>query len=489
MFENARLDSVTFMIQCTDYSAAHRKQQVNIRRPKLLFLAWCFPPAKSIASVRSWNIAKYLVRLGWEITVVTPAPSLWRNVEDPQKVMTESEREGIRCIPTGHRWSCLSPDLLKSWNKGLGWVAGGVCRRIARYLGVESEIGWFGVAEQACSTLTPDDVDVILATGSPFFAFILAKRLSDRLARPYVLDYRDPWTENPTVAAPSPAARIRKEARLVAGAAAVTIVSCSWGSAMDHRFHLGPRLHVVTNGYDPEELANVAPHDFGHRAIVYAGVFHPPKRVISPVMASLKRLKETRTGSDWYFHYYGDWGDYVRQEADRFGVMERVVLHGNRPRAEVLSAVRGANVVVVISSALAEGASRDRGWIPGKLFEPFGFGTPILLIAPPGSDAKEIVEETGMGGSFAGTDIEGIVAFISNSARIDNKRGNCTDKYSWPSLATKLDEILRGVVEQRQLCVGTAAREVINGKSYGRTADWAYRESHLVSRRCSKSIR
>src|SRR5215813_12535122 len=77
------------------------------RRPKLLFLAWCFPPAKSVAAVRAWNIAKFLVRLGWDVTVVTPDPSLWRGVEDPQTVTAELEREGIRRIPTGHQWRFL----------------------------------------------------------------------------------------------------------------------------------------------------------------------------------------------------------------------------------------------------------------------------------------------------------------------------------------------------------------------------------------------
>src|SRR5215831_17887358 len=103
-------------------SADTPEWQEIIRRPKLLFLAWCFPPARSIASVRAWNIAKYLARLGWEVTVVTPEPSLWRNVEAPQDVVAKLVSEGIRCIPTGHRWRWLSPDSLRSWNKGFGWV-------------------------------------------------------------------------------------------------------------------------------------------------------------------------------------------------------------------------------------------------------------------------------------------------------------------------------------------------------------------------------
>ena len=283
-------------------------QQAVERRPRLLFLAYFFPPANAIACVRTWNIAKYLARLGWDITVVTLHPSIWRHTDNPEQTNIHLSHEGIRRILTDHRWRYLSPDHLKCWNRGIGWLSGGVCRRIARRFGINRELGWFKAAERACSTLTPDNVDIILASGDPFLAFKLAKLLSDRLRRPYVLDYRDPWTGNLHAAQPDRPASIQLEARLLSHAAAVTIVSRAWSIAMDQRFTLGSKLHVVTNGYDPDEMGRVRSHDFGHFAIVYTGSFYPPKRVISPVMEALARLKAATTESAgvWYFHYYGD---------------------------------------------------------------------------------------------------------------------------------------------------------------------------------------
>src|SRR5688572_18522410 len=100
-------------------------------RPKLLFLVWNFPPVQAIASVRTWNVAKYLARLGWDVTVVTPRPELWRHLESPEKVQAELRSEGIRQILTDHDWRFLSPIHLICWNQGLGWLLGGMCRRIA----------------------------------------------------------------------------------------------------------------------------------------------------------------------------------------------------------------------------------------------------------------------------------------------------------------------------------------------------------------------
>ena len=61
---------------------------------------------------------------------------------------------------------------------------------------------------------------------------------------------------------------LRREARLLAGAARVTIVSKAWASNLDARFNIRSKLKVVTNGYDPEEVTDVKPQGFGHFAIV-----------------------------------------------------------------------------------------------------------------------------------------------------------------------------------------------------------------------------
>lgn len=423
------------------------RQGLLNRRPRLLFLAYFFPPTNTIGCVRTWNITKYLTRLGWDITVVTPHSSLWRHVENPEVIDAKLKQEGIQRILTDHRWRCLAPEHLSCWNQGLGWFAGGICRKMARRYGIDRGIGWIKAAERACAMLTAKDVDIILASGKPFAAFRLAKRLSDRLGRPYVLDYRDPWVGNPHHTSQSIV--IQEETRLLADCAVVTIVSRSWGLAMERRFGLGPKLHVLTNGYDPEELRDVIPHEFGHFAIVYTGTFYPPNRVISPVMAALKRLKDTTYGKGvtWYFHYYGQQEDHVCKEATRFGVSDQVVLHGMVSRAEALSAVGGADIAVVITSLAGEGTLADRGMVTGKVFEALGLKTPILLVTPSGSDAEVVAQTTGLARSFPGNDIDGMASFLREemiSGKALEPRN--LNAFAWTHIARKLDTILRGLL-------------------------------------------
>ena len=422
-------------------------RRVSVRRMskrRLLFVTYGFPPLRRIGCVRTWNIAKHLARSGWAVTVLTLDPALWRDVEDVPWTETCLEREGIRRLSSGHRWRWLTTGGVHRSDRGIAWVLGGMSRRVARALGIDPSIGWVTPAERACSSLTANDVDVVLASGPPFSAFPLAQRLAERLQCPYVLDYRDLWSRH--LYSPAPAAE-KREASVIAGSAAVTTVSPSWARVMDRQFGVGPKLHVVSNGYDPEDLATVQAHHFGHFAIVYTGSLLPPTRVISPVMAALRRLMEIEHQRvPWLFHYYGRHGRHVSEEAERFGVTERVVVHGMVSRAAALGAVKGASLSVVITSVEATARLEDNGMVTGKVFEAIGLGTPTLIVAPVGSDANVVAESTGLARRFTAADVDSIASFLGGLIDGKSLEPKDTAAFTWGRLVSNLDVVLRRVV-------------------------------------------
>jgi hypothetical protein len=218
---------------------------------------------------------------------------------------------------------------------------------------------------------------------------------------------------------------------------------------MDRQFAVGPKTHVVSNGYDPEDLAGVARHDFGHFAIVYTGSLWPPTRSITPLMAALRRLDGIAPGRNWMFHYYGRHGDHVRKEARRFEITERVLVHDMVPRAAALEAVKGAGVAVVITSAERNARAEDNGMVTGKIFEAIGLRTPVVLIAPDGSDAKLVVETTGLGRSYSPDDADGIAGFLKDSMDGKSVVSKDPDSYAWGNLVSTLDAVLRDTVGDR----------------------------------------
>lgn len=419
-------------------------------RPKVLFLAYYFPPLNSSACIRTWNIAKYLARLGWEVTVVTPDPQLWRNQNDSSQVDFNLDRERVKRIPTGHRWCCLIPGHLKCSDSAVGKLFGGACRKIARSLGLEPTIGWVREAEVVCAQLSSNKIEVILVSGPPFIGFRVAKSLSARLGCPYVLDYRDPWVENGDETRRNDQIVRSEQAEIIEGSSAVTVVS---PSLLKWRFNIGAKEHVISNGFDPEELRDVDSYEFGHFAIVYTGVFYPPNRVITPVMAALRRLSEigsSRKGRirEWKFHYYGPETGHVLREAQAFGVTDKVIVHGRVSRAESLSAVRGSGISVVIASILDQVIEAERYIVPGKLFEALGLGTPVLFIGPPGSDVEQVTEVTGLVRRFPAKDVEGMATFFQEVMAGKIPAARRLDAYTWPNLIKQFDNVLRQVIRK-----------------------------------------
>ncbi|HMF09331.1 MAG TPA: glycosyltransferase, partial [Thermoanaerobaculia bacterium] len=381
-----------------------------------------------------------------DVTVVTPAVSAWRSVERGAAVARELEAASIRCIRTGHRWRNLSPYDLACRDSGLAWMWGGICRRSLRSLRVEPQVGWLEEAERACAALVPDDVDLVLATGPPFIGFRLAAQIARRLDRPYVLDYRDLWTLNPHAKNMAWGTAIPLEGQLIAGAAAVTVVSEQLAASLRERFGVGDKICVVTNGYDPQDLERAVPRDFGHFAIVYTGQFYPPKRVIEPLLHVLIRLKDVqRLGREWRFHYFGPHGSHVRAAMKGKGLDKDVVVHGSVTRADALAAVAGAGVCVVITSIYETGTREDLGVVTGKVFEAIGLRKPVLAIAPPGSDLERVLATSGFGRCFSGTEIEPMARYLAELAEGHRAPVREPDRYSWPSVGEAVDRVLRRV--------------------------------------------
>jgi glycosyltransferase involved in cell wall biosynthesis len=294
-------------------------------------------------------------------------------------------------------------------------------------------------------------VDVILTTGPPFGIFSLAKRLSEKWGRPYVLDYRDPW-ENPGNGRYAERVIRTTEDALIDRSSAVVAIS---KSLLNGTGSLNSKLHVITNGFDPEEMEQIKPYDFGHFAIVYAGIFYPPQRTITPVMQALKEVRARRVDqrTQWKFHYYGPQNDHVRAEAQRFGVLDLVELHGLVPRSEALAAMRGAGLTVVITSVLEEkpevhkamtnGKLLDKAIVTGKLFDALGLGAPTLIVGPSGGDLDTIIETTGLAHIIAAKEVDKIALFLEDAMSGQILPPKNPQAYGWPNLIKELDIVLR----------------------------------------------
>ncbi len=392
--------------------------------------------------MRTGAIARALVKAGWRVTVVTIDKNLLLEVDGEQLDLEGAFGGDITILETGHSWRNLVPGIVKGLpNKGLNRLIGGICRHVASYFSLDREIGWGKHALEASSKFEQGQVDIVLSSGGPWISHQIAARISKRLKCPYILDYRDLWTGNPHTPVNWWWVR-KKEMALYRGAAAIITITPSMQSVQTEVF--GPRSNtlVVSNGYDPQEYANVLPESFHEFALVYTGSFIPPIRTVDPLFMVLRKLMDRGSAIPWRFHYYGPNESYVQAVAERLGVQDKVNLHGSCSRQEALSAVKGAGMAFVVTSIAKTATTAEAGILTGKVFEVIGLETPYLVVAPANADIRSVVETTGGGRAFRGDEVNAMTEYIQrvmsgNSVPLKN----CPD-YSWENLGEKLSTII-----------------------------------------------
>lgn len=412
----------------------------------VLFFSYYFPPQRAIAAVRTGAIARALVEAGWKVTVVTISRKLLLYDDGPQLDSDASLGNGITVIGTEHSWRNLVPGLGQAApNKGLNWFVGGIFRQLVSFLSVDREIGWRKHALAAAYNFKCGEVDLVLSSGSPWISHEIAAQIAHRLNCPYVLDYRDLWSGNPH--APVKWRYIRnKERDLYHGAAAVITIAPSMQRFQRKLFGHNENSTVISNAYDSHEYENIPSFAFQDFVLVYAGRFIPPIGTADPLFMVVRQLMECQAAIPWSFHYYGHSTSHVQKAALRYGVGNKVHIHGPRPRQEALSAVKGAGVALVVTSVAKTASASEAGILTGKVFEAIGLGVPFLVVAPQNADIRKVVDTVGGGRVFCADEIDSMVEYVCQLME-----GNCIpyrtpQEYSWEHLGKKISDILSGSV-------------------------------------------
>lgn len=417
-------------------------------RPRLLFIASSFPPARLPGSPRTWSIATRLQEQGWDVTVVTTDAKQWLYTENDGG----RAQPGIRRVDVWHDWPFLQADLLRlpRWMPPL---AGRVLRRGALAAGVDKHSGWTRALERRCAEFSAGDFDVVLVSAPPFSSLPAAMRIARRLRIPFVADYRDLWTLNPMRRGAPRHADVEAERAVTADAAAITTISPSSAQALADAFGVGAKTHVLTNGFDLRQIGDAAPAGYDHFAIIYAGTFYVPQRTVTPLTQALALINSRKMiGRPWRFHYYGPQNDHVIAAAAEAGLpRQRFECHGSVSRPEALAATAGAGLVTIVTTVEREVTTAGRGVVTGKIFEAIGLGRPMLVVAPHGSDVETIVEAAGRGRVIPASETEEMAAAIAAVAAGDVPPPNTPESFDWTTLAARLDAILRGVLAAKEV--------------------------------------
>jgi len=369
------------------------------RSPRILYLAFFFPPSRSSGVYRARATAEQFAAAGWDVTVHT-APrefftryigSVDESLEaglDPRIAVSRPGMGYFRWERDIRRYGRFRANMPVLANAGYNWMQ--------RRFFPEHYASWIPhVVARALRQHARRRFDLIVATGNPFASFAAAHWLHRITGVPYALDYRDSWTlnlftEQDKYEPGHPA--WAWERRVVEGAAATAFVNEGLRAWHAERYPAAAdRMLVVPNGWEPEILgrarypgpATGRPLRFG-----YIGTL-TEVQPLTTLFDGWRAAKAHPELAGATLDLHGHLG-FFKQSADplidRIPVGENlgVAYRGPLNKTEVAQAYQNLDVLVF----LAAGA---RYVTSGKIFEYMATGKPIVSVHAPGIAATDVL--------------------------------------------------------------------------------------------------
>jgi glycosyltransferase involved in cell wall biosynthesis len=432
---------------------------------RVLFVAYHFPPIGGGGVQRTLKFAQHLPDLGYEPVVLTgPGSTSPMPLDETLADELPTDLE-VHRVP--------GPEPAK---------AGGWRGRAERWLRLETQWNrWWrsGVLERG---RTVREIEVVLATMSPFQSAGPAGRLARDLGVPWVADLRDPWALDEMQVYETGLHRhldLRRMELDLASASAVVMNTPEAAAAARARFrHLdAARVHAVPNGYDAADFEDVVePPDDGVFRIVHAGHLHTGLGRDHRRSAGLRRALGGGLGNVDILPrshvYLLEAVDRVLEETPALRGRVEVELAGALtaedrahatstavrplgylPHRETVRLLRRADLLFLPMHDVSP-PYRTR-IVPGKTYEYLASRRPILAAVPPG-DARDLLEASHNALICGPSDVAAMTRLIRGEALRMLSEGRRPDRpavgierFERRALAHRLAELLDNVVDGR----------------------------------------
>ncbi len=331
-------------------------------------VAQYFPPAGGVGVIRVTKFVKYIREFGWEPVVLTVKEDSY-----PENVWWDYSI--IKDIPAE----------LSIYRTGI-WKT-----KLINSPGIR----WFPILLATIGkVIKKENPNMVYLTGGPFFPLLAGPFVKLRFGLPYVVDLRDPWKlANHSAHKKGFKATTRKIltnfAEPIVLRHAAGIICVSEHMCLEYRNmypHLAEKMRVITNGYDPDDVIGILPHNYKKFTVTYTGKFSTSEafRDPEPFFKAVKLCQDR--GCDIEFVHVGAIEQKVIDMAEKAGIGSSVRFVGPKPHSEALSYAMGANVLLVIGG----GQKTEQ---TGKVFDYIVCGRPILALAPPNGGIAQVAKE------------------------------------------------------------------------------------------------
>ncbi|WP_328481885.1 glycosyltransferase [Streptomyces sp. NBC_00377] len=395
------------------------------RRPRVLYLAFYFPPSRASGVYRARATANHLVEKGWDVTVcAAPLDFLYDVIGSVDEELSKTVDPSIHVERPSLNHYTWQHDLREfSWlRRSFPLMAKRVYQFSQTKLFPERYSSWaWASVVRALKLHTKKRFDVVIATGNPFASFGAAWMFNKLTGVPYVMDYRDSWTLDLFHDEPAfPKGHIAWswEKRMLDKASAAVFVNEALRGWHAERYpEVADRMMVVPNGWDADVLptaAETAVEEAARAAAVdgsaqdsddqkplkfaYLGTLTAKQPVEEMAEAfKIARSHPDLAGAELQIHgHLGFFKNSPGTLKARLGLTDE----GSRPegvedtglrycgpvsKTEVGKVYEEADVLVFL-------AGGGRYVTSGKIFEYMAFGHPIVSVHQPGIAAQDVLD-------------------------------------------------------------------------------------------------
>jgi glycosyltransferase involved in cell wall biosynthesis len=417
----------------------------------LLLVSYFYPPTRDTGAQRPAAMAKWLARLGWDVTVLTTrafgeeraasSKQQAASTGEAPRVIRTADLQTLRARLAGHSKvdSLFDSDSYSGQPHPLSKVI--VPEPLA--------VAWAPFARHAAlREHRRRPFDAVLTTSPPESAHAVGMALRRRGVR-WVADIRDAWTYEP-LRPPFPtgaqhALDERLEHRWLGAADAVVCVSEPAAEDLRRRGIADPI--VIANAWDPDAEAAAGSAgaellDPERVSLLYTGRFGSYGRDPRPLVAAIERLGAESPAEAARLEL-AIAGPLTPDERELFESISsgatKVSLLGSLERDRSVALQREADALLLLAQP-----TRSQ-LVNFKLFEYLAAGRPILALAA-GTEAGRIAADAGIEPVVPADDPEAIGAALRQLAH-GGLRGpdpEASGRYSYPAAAEAMSAALAG---------------------------------------------
>ncbi len=388
---------------------------------KVLIITYYWPPGSGPGVQRFLKMSGFLGDFGWEPIILTvkngsyPSSdeSLLNDIPENLKVYRTKTIEPFTIYNklTGKKGKQIGVGMIglqdkKSFIKKLSLFI-----RANLFL-PDARRGWIPFAvKQAKKIHKQHKPDAIVTTGPPHSTHFIGLKLKNQLDIPWLVDMRDPWSNNffnKSLPRTNRTKKLEKnyEDKILGSADYVTTVSPGMKEEFKDR---NSNIDIIYNGFDQKDIPEPTAYQSEKFSLAYIGNLKPNQNV-KALWEAISELCEEIEGFRNHFQISltGNYDSSIEEELKKYNILKITNLHPFVPHSEATQIMNRSQMLLFI----VPHAEDNHLIITGKLFEYIATRSPILSIGPIRGDASKILEESERDAMLDYSDKKGIKSTI-----------------------------------------------------------------------------